>query len=69
MDLERGDENQALNDLKHNIKNELSSITLALEQLKYEIHDKSEDFDIYFQMISLSASKIDKLLINFNLNP
>lgn len=65
MDLEESDHTQAVNNLKHDIKNELSSIALALEQLKYEIHDKSEDFGIYFQIISLSAKNIDNLLKNF----
>jgi hypothetical protein len=48
--------------LKHDINNQLSNILLALEQLRYEIPDASEDCTFYFESISLSAKKIVSLL-------
>jgi nitrogen-specific signal transduction histidine kinase len=48
--------------LKHDIRNQLSNIHLALEGLKYEVDDQKGDLDLYFDSMSQSAKKIDKLL-------
>jgi hypothetical protein len=48
--------------LKHDIKNQLSNITLVLEQLKHEAPNAGADYFEYLEMISLSAKKIDDLL-------
>ena len=52
----------SLRNLKHDISNQLSNIYLALEQLRYEIPDASEDCTFYLDSISMSSAKIDKLL-------
>jgi nitrogen fixation/metabolism regulation signal transduction histidine kinase len=52
----------ALSRLKHDIKNQLSNIQLALEGLKYETADRKEELSLYVDSISRSAIKIDKLL-------
>ncbi|MBB3057070.1 hypothetical protein [Mucilaginibacter gotjawali] len=51
-----------LRTLKHDINNQLSNILLALEQLRYEIPDASEDCTFYLESISLSTKKINALL-------
>jgi len=56
--------NNSLSALKHDINNQLSNILLALEQLKYEIPDPSEDCIFYLDLISNSAAKINSLLKN-----
>lgn len=50
--------------LKHDIKNQLSNIQLALEGLKYDIEDKEADLSIYMYTLDQSAKKIDALLNN-----
>ncbi|MES2267889.1 MAG: histidine kinase dimerization/phospho-acceptor domain-containing protein [Bacteroidota bacterium] len=56
---------EAVNMLKHDIKNQLSNIYLALEGLRYEVEDKNGDLDLYMDSITQSAQKIDKLLGNY----
>jgi hypothetical protein len=51
-----------LRTLKHDISNQLSNIYLALEQLRYEIPDASEDCIFYLDSISISSARIDTLL-------
>ena len=51
-----------LSNLRHDISNQLSNIYLALEQLRYEIPDASEDCTFYLDSISMSSAKIDRLL-------
>ena len=53
---------QAMRQLKHDVKNQLSNILLAIEQLRYEIPEPSEDCMFYLDSISLSSAKIDNLL-------
>ena len=57
-----GDDN--LRKLKHDIKNQLSNIHLALEQLKYEIPDLSDDCLFYLDTILTSSTQINNLLNN-----
>lgn len=55
-----GDE--TLRKLKHDIKNQLSNIHLALEQLRYEMPDPNADTLFYMDTISVSAHQINTLL-------
>ncbi|WP_295794403.1 hypothetical protein [Mucilaginibacter sp.] len=54
--------NEPLRALKHDVKNQLSNILLAIEQLRYEIPDLTPDCIFYLDSISLSSAKIDTLL-------
>ena len=53
---------EQLRTLKHDVKNQLSNILLAIEQLRYEIPDLTPDCIFYLDSISLSSAKIDTLL-------
>jgi nitrogen fixation/metabolism regulation signal transduction histidine kinase len=69
MDLlgkEKDGENEALRKLKHDIKNQLSNIHLALEQLKYELPEITEDCMFYIDTIETSSTKINTLLNDTN---
>ena len=55
-------DNDTMRILKHDINNQLSNIFLALEQLRYEISDASEDCRFYMDSISISSAKISSLL-------
>ncbi|HZY35797.1 MAG TPA: hypothetical protein VFE53_04070 [Mucilaginibacter sp.] len=55
-------DNESLRVLKHDINNQLSNIFLALEQLRYEISDVSEDCQFYLDSISMSSNKISSIL-------
>ncbi len=47
---------------RHDICNQLSNIHLALEQLKYEVPDATEDYLFYLETISISCSKINTVI-------
>jgi signal transduction histidine kinase len=51
-------------ELKHDIKNQLNNIQLALEGLRYEISDTDPNLKLYMDSLSESARKIDELLNN-----
>jgi nitrogen-specific signal transduction histidine kinase len=53
---------EATSRLRHDIKNQLSTIHMALEALKYEIPNPSEDFTFCMNTILTSATKINELL-------
>jgi hypothetical protein len=53
---------EALLTLKHDIKNQLSNITLAIEGLRYEVEDLDGDMGLYIESMLTSAQKIDRLL-------
>jgi hypothetical protein len=55
-------DDETLRVLKHDINNQLSNILLALEQLRYEIPDVSEDCQFYLDSISMSSYKIVSIL-------
>jgi len=55
---------EALRLLKHDIKNQLSNIHLAVETIKYEVTDPTEDFTFCLNSLKISAEKIDALLKN-----
>ena len=48
--------------LKHDIKNQLSNIQLALEGIRYEVEDQDSDMSLYIDSMLKSAQKIDRLL-------
>ena len=56
--------NDALKMLRHDINNQLSSIQLCLEHLKYEVEDQTEDYVFYLETIADSCRKITVLLKN-----
>ena len=53
---------ETMRTLRHDIKNQLSNIHLALETLKYEISDPTEDTTYCIETIFSSAAKINELL-------
>lgn len=55
-------DNQSLRLIKHDIKNQLSNIHLALDSLKYEVANPTEDFNFCIETIVASALKIDELV-------
>ena len=49
--------------LRHDIRNQLSNINLAVEQLKYEIPDDAgSDSEFYINTIAISCAKINMML-------
>jgi hypothetical protein len=59
---QKGTDKDALHLMRHDIKNQLSNILLAIEQLRYEIPDATEDCIFYLNSISVSSAKINFLL-------
>lgn len=56
-------EEEKIRRLRHDIRNQLSNINLAVEQLKYEIPDDAgSDSEFYITTIAISCSKINVLL-------
>jgi hypothetical protein len=55
-------DNDTMRALQHDINTLLSNILLALEQLRYEIPEVSEDCQFYLDSISMSAYKIVSIL-------
>lgn len=55
-------DDETLRVIKHDINNQLSNILLALEQLRYEITEVSEDCQFYLDSISMSSYKISSIL-------
>ena len=53
---------KALRLIKHDIKNQLSNIHLALNTLKYEVDNPTEDFSFCVDTINASALKINELV-------
>ncbi|WP_342646715.1 hypothetical protein [Mucilaginibacter sp. CSA2-8R] len=51
-----------LRNFKHDVKNQLSNINLALEQLRYEIEHPSDDALFYMDTITMSCAKINNLV-------
>jgi len=48
--------------IAHEVRNPLTNLTLALEQLKDEIPKEVEDAELYFNIISRNADRIGKLI-------
>jgi len=53
---------ETMRKLRHDIKNQLSNIQLALDTLKHEVEQPSEDFLYCVDTIFDSASKINELV-------
>ncbi len=53
---------EALRLIKHDIKNQLSNIHLALDTIKYEVDPNNRDIKFCIDAIANSAAKIDSLL-------
>ncbi|MBW4888101.1 hypothetical protein KXQ82_00175 [Mucilaginibacter sp. HMF5004] len=48
--------------LRHDIKNQLSNIILAVEQLRYEIPNPNDDCKFYLDAIATSCNNINSIL-------
>jgi nitrogen fixation/metabolism regulation signal transduction histidine kinase len=48
--------------MKHDVKNQLSNIHLAIEQLRYELENPTEDCVFYMDTIATSCAKINSLI-------
>ena len=60
---EKSTEEDKVRRLRHDIRNQLSNINLAVEQLKYEIPDDAgSDSEFYINTIAISCAKINMLL-------
>ncbi len=57
-----GAKNEAIRAVRHDVKNQLSNIHLAVEQLRYEIPDISDDCKFYLDSIIKSSEIINKLI-------
>ncbi|MBC7400541.1 MAG: hypothetical protein H7289_11395 [Mucilaginibacter sp.] len=53
---------EVMSKLRHDIKNQLSNIHMALETIRYETPNPSEDFSFCMETIFISAAKINELL-------
>jgi nitrogen fixation/metabolism regulation signal transduction histidine kinase len=53
---------ETMSRLRHDIKNQLSNIHMALETIRYETPNPSEDFTFCMETIFTSAAKINALL-------
>ena len=58
----KGIDAETIRALRHDIKNQLSNIHMAVEQLRYEIPDPSEDCKFYMDSIIMSSETINNLL-------
>ncbi len=64
--LIQDDEPDRLKEIRHDIRNQLSNIQLAAEQLRYEVpQDVSEDYQLYINLIVESCDKINDFLKEF----
>ncbi len=55
---------QDLHLIKHDVKNQLSNIHLAIEQLRYEVENPSADCVFYMDTIAMSCTKINSIIQN-----
>ena len=53
-----------LRTMKHDVKNQLSNIHLAIEQLRYEVENPTEDCVFYMDTIAASCAKINSMIQN-----
>ena len=59
---EESEEDRKIRILKHDIKNQLSNIVLAVSQLEFEMTDITEDQHFYLTTVSDSCKRINSLL-------
>ncbi|NCD69423.1 hypothetical protein [Mucilaginibacter agri] len=57
-----GSEKTGLAMVKHDIRNQLSNMTLCVEQLRFELPDVSDDILFYIDTIAAGCVKINELL-------
>ncbi|MFD2872555.1 hypothetical protein ACFS5N_08760 [Mucilaginibacter ximonensis] len=62
MSADKGLDAETFKMLRHDIKNQLSNIHLALDTLKYEVAEPSEDFLYCLESVFTSAAKINELI-------
>jgi nitrogen fixation/metabolism regulation signal transduction histidine kinase len=55
---------EAMHTLKHDVKNQLSNINLAVEQLRYELENPTADFIFYMDTIAASCNAINNMIKN-----
>jgi len=60
------EERSEFKNLKHDVRNQLSAIQLAIEQLRYEISSDSADGVFYLDTIAASCVVIETLLKDKN---
>jgi hypothetical protein len=53
---------EALRIIKHDVKNHLSNINLAIEQLRYEVINPTTDCVFYMDTIAASCTTINNLI-------
>lgn len=53
---------EALRTFKHDVKNQLSNINLALDQLRYELTEANDDSQFYMDTIATSCARINEML-------
>lgn len=51
-----------LRTLKHDVKNQLSNINLAIEQLRYELENPTADCIFYMDTIAASCTAINNMM-------
>ena len=52
--------------IKHDIRNQLSNISLAVEQLKFELTEPTGDASFYITTIATGCTAINQLLDDIN---
>lgn len=62
MHNDEQEKTHATRKVKHDVKNQLSNITLALEQLRYEVGEPHPDITYYFDTIFLSCQNINNMI-------
>ena len=55
---------EAMRTLKHDVKNQLSNINLAVEQLRYELENPTTDCIFYMDTIASSCAAINNMIKN-----
>ena len=55
---------EAMRTLKHDVKNQLSNINLAVEQLRYELENPTTDCIFYMDTIAASCTAINNMMKN-----
>jgi hypothetical protein len=63
-DNQRPASEEDLSTIKHDIKNQLSSIHLAIAQLRYEVENPTADCVFYMETIATSCANIDRIIEN-----
>ena len=48
--------------IAHEVRNPLTNLTLALDQLKHELNNQSEDSDLYISIMSRNIQRINNLI-------